>query len=118
MEFNTWNTDMFNFSTPTPVIMNCYHEFETGITLALNVMSCLFILNRMFGWWSDPLGIKLQQRIDELQQENDVLIDQVTELKEDANELSTQLTRANNSLNALRDVLNIHRPIENDDTQG
>lgn len=118
MEFNTWETDMFNFTKATPLIMDCNHEFENGIRLAVNIIFGMFVLSRMFGWCGDPLATKLQLKIAELEQENDGLIDQITELKHDANEASAELRRATNSLNALRDVLNINRPIENDDTQG
>jgi len=119
MEFNTWNnTDMFNYASPVP---GCMHEFNNGLTLAFNLILLICIANRVFGWCRDPLNVELQQKVKDLENENDNLVEQVSELKEEYNTISSKLRRANESLDNLRNVLEINRPVETDtssDTQG
>jgi len=115
MQFNTWNHEPFKSD-----VANSDH-FIQGLLLGLNTFLIIWLLRQMLGCCADPLAERLQEKVRTLEDENDNLINQVDELKIEYNTLSNTLRRANASLENLRDVLNINRPVVNDvipDTQG
>lgn len=118
MEFYDLDLTMFNI-TNMPV-KDCRHEFNTGVTIVINVIGIIYTLIRVCGWCRDPLAVDLQKRIKELEEENAELSDQVEVLNTDYSAISERLRRANESLDNLRDVLDIVRPVDDvsADTQG
>jgi hypothetical protein len=118
MEFYDLDLTMFNI-TNMPV-KDCTHEFKSGVAIVLNVFGLIYMLIRVCGWCRDPLSDELQKKIRELEEENDSLTDEFDELKDDYKLISERLYRANESLDNLRSVLDIVRPVDNvtPDTQG
>lgn len=111
---------MFNTTNIYP-LKDCMHEFNSGITLTMNIVVLMYILYNGCGWCRDPLAENLRKKVRELENENDNLVAQIDEAKEEYNTLSSKLRRANESLDNLRNVLEINRTVENDvmqDTQG
>lgn len=112
MEFYDLDLTMFNI-TNIPV-KDCTHEFNSGVAIVLNVFGLIYMMYRVCGWCRDPLSEELQKKIRELEEENDILADQIGDMKTEYNLVSGHLRRANESLDNLRAVLH---PGDND-TQG
>jgi signal transduction histidine kinase len=127
MEFYDLDLTMFNITTNSYPIKDCTHEFNSGAAIVMNVLGLVFMLIRVCGWCRDPLAEDLQKKIRELEEQNDELTvenedlsDEIKELKTYNNDISERLRRANESLDNLRSVLDIVRPVDNvtADTQG
>lgn len=109
-----WNNQSLVISSYETV---CLQDFGNGMTLALNMMALLFVLNCVFDWCRDPIALNLDEKVRQLEHENELLVDEVDELRDEVDELTEKLKSANKSLRALRGVLDECIPPEHD-TQG
>lgn len=85
----------------------CENHFSHGVLLATNVALGLFVLSRMFGWCRDPVSYALQEKIDQLEEENRGLVEAL-------NEANDELEEKCGTLQNLRDVLRIKRELDSD----
>lgn len=90
-----------------PIFDTCDNHFSDGVLLAMNVALGLFVLSRMFGWCRDPVSYALQEKINELEEENSKLSSQLDDMADELEEKS-------DTLNNLRDVLRIKRELDSD----
>jgi predicted nuclease with TOPRIM domain len=73
-------------------------EMNNMVTFAIIVTGYAYLAYHTLGWCRDPLSMKLQAKVNELEEENDYLLDETSELKEERDALRKKLDDLKNVL--------------------
>ena len=77
--------------------------FVVGIVFGLNTALLLMTAARLMDWCSDPLAGKLQDRVTDLEKENDDHLDNICNLEDQIEELNTKIKSLEEELEEEQD---------------
>jgi uncharacterized phage infection (PIP) family protein YhgE len=87
------STDFYQIEINEPVkpINHSVHMFVIGLMFGANIAILLTTAIRVMDWCSDPLAGKLQDKINDLNEENDVHLSTIRDLEEQVEDLTEQV---------------------------
>lgn len=73
--------------------MNTTDEFMQGINIGISAMLLLWVLSNMLDCCRDPMAHELRKKLANLENENDYLLEQLDELREESSNLTANLNK-------------------------